>query len=397
MQPLLTIGQFNDSYLPVTDGVVTVVRNYAYWLNERYGKCIVYAPNAKSFINPEPFDVQSYVSMPLLHRKPYRLGLPVLDGKYRKQVDSMAFDLVHAHSPVTAGSEALRIARKRKIPLVSTFHSKFYDDFLQYTGSAGLAQIGVDIVMKFFEKCDSVWTVSESTVDTMRSYGYKGPVTVIPNGTDLELPEDLEQACRQAEALCGLLPGQPMFLFVGQHIWQKNIRLILEAVDQLRHQTPLFKMVFVGRGYAEPEMRSFIEHHQLQDHVLLLGPEQDRAVLTNLYYRATAFVFPSLYDNAPLVVREAAALHTPSLLLRSSNASQNIVDGENGFLCENSPEGLRQAMLFCLEHPDLAAQAGEKASQTLAQTWSRIIDMVYEEYLKILYAYAKKAASKRQA
>ena len=132
MQTPLTIGQFIDSYLPVTDGVVSVVRNYAYWLNEKYGKCVVYAPNTKSFVNPDPFDVQSYLSIPIPGRKPYRFGFPALDVRYRKQLNQMQFDLVHSHSPFSSGSEALRVAKKQNIPLVGTFHSKFYDDFLQY-------------------------------------------------------------------------------------------------------------------------------------------------------------------------------------------------------------------------------------------------------------------------
>ncbi len=47
---------------------------------------------------------------------------------------------------------------------------------------------------------------------------------------------------------------------------------------------------------------------------------------------------PSLYDNAPMVVREAAALNTPSLLIRGSSAAEVVQDGENGLLAENTTE-----------------------------------------------------------
>ena len=50
------------------------------------------------------------------------------------------------------------------------------------------------------------------------------------------------------------------------------------------------------------------------------------------------FLFPSLYDNAPLVIREAAALGTPSVLIRDSTASEIISDSVNGFLSPNSTE-----------------------------------------------------------
>lgn len=384
----LTIGQFNDGYLPVTDGVVTVVRNYAYWLNEKYGKCVVYAPNAKSFLNPEKFDVEPYLSMPIPGRKPYRFGFPVLDSHYRKQVDNMKFDLVHAHSPFSAGSEAMRIAKKQHIPLVGTFHSKFYDDFVQYFHSETIARAGVNLVIKFFKRCDAVWTVSDATVETLRSYGYQGPVTVVPNGTDLSLPDDMDAARRQAEQTCGLAPGQPLFVFVGQHIWQKNVHMILEAAEQLRHSHPAFKLVFVGTGYAEKEMQAFIDSHEgMARQVQLLGPIRDRALLSTLYLRASAFVFPSVYDNAPLVVREASAMGAPSILVRGSTAAQGVEDRVNGLLCENDAQSLREAMTFCLEHAGEAAAIGQKARMTLARSWEEIVDQVYDEYQALIASY----------
>ena len=56
----LTIGQFNDGYLPVTDGVVTVARNYTYWLNQKYAKCMLFAPTKTDQSFHEAFDVVGY-------------------------------------------------------------------------------------------------------------------------------------------------------------------------------------------------------------------------------------------------------------------------------------------------------------------------------------------------
>ncbi len=54
----------------------------------------------------------------------------------------------------------------------------------------------------------------------------------------------------------------------------------------------------------------------LNDMVIYTGHVTDTNLLDGLYTRADLLVFPSLYDNAPMVVREAAALGTPSLLAR---------------------------------------------------------------------------------
>ncbi len=388
----LVIGQFNDGYLPVTDGVVTVARNYTYWLNQKYGKCMLFAPTKNHQSFDEDFEVVGYRSVALPKRPPYRLGMPVIDRAYRRTVDAIPFDLVHTHSPFSAGSEALRIARKRNVPIVATFHSKFYDDFLEYTKSKALAKTGVDIVVRFFNKVDSVWTVNDSTVETLRSYGYKGEITVVPNGTDLGMPEDPAAERKRANEFLGIADDLPLFLFVGQHIWQKNLRLIFEAAKELHKTHPRFLLVTVGTGPVKPDLEDWVQKEGAEDYIRLVGVVQDRELLSALYLRANAFVFPSVYDNAPCVVREASAMCCPTIAVRGSNAAQGMTDGENALLCENDLASLCARMAAVLDDLPLAAQVGRRAQQTLAPTWEEIVDRVYKEYLKLLERFSPERA-----
>ena len=197
----LMIGQFADSYAPTVDGVVTVVKNYAYWLNKKHGGCVVVAPKTPGYEILEPFPVVPFISIPAYGREPYRLGLPGVDLRFQRQMREIEFDLVHAHSPFVGGMEAMRIAKERNIPLITTFHSKYYDDFLNYFGSETLAQTALSTLMRFYHKADYVWTVSNSTVQTLREYGYRGAVEVVPNGTEVRYPQNSGVARDKAEAL----------------------------------------------------------------------------------------------------------------------------------------------------------------------------------------------------
>ena len=67
-----------------------------------------------------------------------------------------------------------------------------------------------------------------------------------------------------------------------------------------------------------------------------------------LYHRADLLVFPSIYDNAPMVLREAAAMGTPAVVVRGSCSAEGITDGENGFICADDSEIARQAVLRAL-------------------------------------------------
>lgn len=51
MEKNLITGQFNDSFTPVMDGVTNVVKNYAYWLDKKYGESYVATPAYPGYID----------------------------------------------------------------------------------------------------------------------------------------------------------------------------------------------------------------------------------------------------------------------------------------------------------------------------------------------------------
>lgn len=113
-------------------------------------------------------------------------GLAGLDIRYRRRLEDIPFDIVHAQSPFVAGEEALRMARRRQVPLVSTFHSKYYQDFYDKTKSKVIAQGVVNYIIRFYNQCDGVWTVNHATAQVLREYGYHGKIRIMENGTNRE-------------------------------------------------------------------------------------------------------------------------------------------------------------------------------------------------------------------
>ena len=78
--------------------------------------------------------------------------------------------------------------------------------------------------------------------------------------------------------------------------------------------------------------------------MLFTGFVGDREEILSLYRRADLLVFPSVYDNAPMVVREAAAMGTPALLVRGSCSAEGVTHGDNGFLCEADPASIASSV-----------------------------------------------------
>lgn len=377
-----TIGIFNDSFPPIMDGVALAVKNYAHWMHQKGHDVRVITPKAPNFDNSYAFPVYRYSSLPIIGREPYRLGIPDFDFSFKSELNKLQFSLVHAHCPFSSGKLALSIARKQNVPFVATFHSKFRDDFEHSVKNKYLAQQMTREVIRFFEKADEVWIPQASVEDTIREYGFKGRLEVVDNGNDFATSPFNNAQKKEARQHFQLKNEEMMFLFVGQHIREKNPHLILETLNLIRDLP--FRMYFVGTGYAREELMQRAQELNLTHKVMFEGVITNREQLRNYYAAADLFLFPSLYDNAPLVVREAAAMHTPAVLIKDSTASELTKDGYNGFLIQNNCTDFAERLRYLFAHRQLVENAGQQASRTLARSWESVTEEVLDRYKMLI-------------
>lgn len=372
------IGLFNDCFPPIMDGVSLTTQNYAHWLNKKTGNVCVVTPSAPDAKDDEAYPIYRYSSIPIPMRKPYRLGFPRIDWPFHARIQKLSFELVHAHCPFSSGGLAMRIAREQQVPIIATFHSKYRADFERAIPSKMLVDYLIRKVIRFYEAADEVWIPQPAVEETLREYGYKGRVEVVDNGNDFAGKFPMESLRREFRNRLGIRPGEFMFLFVGQHIWEKNLGFLLDALSRLG-DVP-FRMFFVGSGYATGEMKQKATGLGLDAKITFAGSVVEREELMRYYVAADLFLFPSLYDNAPLVVREAAALHTPSVLIADSTASEIISHSVNGFLSANSVEAYADCIRNIIQTPELMQRVGEEASYTIARSWEDVAGEVYDRY-----------------
>ena len=382
----ITTCQFNDSYFPIMDGVGITAHNYAGWLNEKYGKTVLVAPKVKDYEDDEDYKVYRFKSVLLPGMNPYRVGLPLIDIKFKKKLRKLRFDLVHAHSPFISGQLAQKISKKRGIPLVATFHTKYREDFRKVLNHDLFIDFLMNLTLDFYNSADVVWVPNKSTGETLKEYGYEGKFEIIPNGTDMTIPDKSSRIKLRKSGLDITAANSNEFtmLFVGQHRWEKNVRMIIEALRMLKEKQSDFQMIFVGEGYAAKEMKKLVRECNLNDKVIFTGLITDRNKLRSIYACADLFVFPSIYDNSPLVIQEAAAFDIPSVVVRKSSAAEGITDKVNGFLIEDDAQALYKLISEVKKYPEVIKLAGEGARKSIYKPWESIVDTVYQRYVEII-------------
>nr|WP_320057999.1 glycosyltransferase family 4 protein [uncultured Bacteroides sp.] len=382
------IGLFNDCFPPIMDGVSLTTQNYAYWLHQRTHNVCVVTPKSPEAKDEGEYPVYRYSSIPIPMRKPYRLGFPRIDWPFHERINRLSFELLHAHCPFSSGALAMQIARTQKVPIVATFHSKYRADFERAISSKLVVDILIKRVIRFYEAADEVWIPQATVEETLREYGYKGKVEVVDNGNDFVGGDSVPMLRAEVRAQLGIADNEFMFLFVGQHIWEKNLGFLLNALSLLK-ELP-FKMYFIGSGYASQELKRMVETLSLSSKVSFVGSISERDELKRYYAAADLFLFPSLYDNAPLVVREAAALSTPSVLIKGSTSAEIVTDSYNGFLSENTVEDFAARLRNLMETPQLIKQVGIQATNSIVRSWEDVTGEVYDRYTNLMNRTLKK-------
>jgi 1,2-diacylglycerol 3-alpha-glucosyltransferase len=400
MRDKLTIGEFNDSFMPVMDGVVNVLNNYTIELNRLGHHAYAIVPG----YSDEPdydrehgitYAIRGKEHYPLKSLRPY--GITTFPHDVRKEIESIPFDIVHAHCPTFSGEFALKLSREKNIPLVSTFHTFFKDDLKELVPDFLAEQI-VKMRMSFYYKCDEVWTPSEASRRKMQTeYYYTGEIRVVENCADFVPPKDdeeFEERKRRGRELCGVHDDTPILLFVGQHKDEKNIPLTLETIKELKARGLRFRMVFVGEGHRKQYYEEYVRDNNLSDSVTFLGRFTDRDKLADVYASGYLFLFPSLYDVSCVVMREAAAFSLPLVFAEGSCTSEGVIDGENGFLVECNVKDYADKLEYLLNHPEVRNHAGDGARKTIYRSWGDVTKKVEELYYEIIENKKRKKTAK---
>ena len=374
-------AQFIDNYFPVIDGVTETVHEYARHMEDATVVC----PEMENrYLEKHDFPYRVVTSGTLrIPFSRYASALPALDRKLAGRIAETQPDVFHVHSPSLLGKYAVSLGKKTGVPVVATFHSKVYDAILEFTKSRMVAKAATDRIVRLYERCDEVWACSEETGETLRSYGYRKPYFVMPNGTDVTVPGNTREMKETAESRFQLPEDKHILLFVGQQIWYKNQRLILDTFRLLRDRSDDWLLIMAGSGKDEQDIQRYAASLNLSDRVIFTGLIQDRDLLRGVYLNADLLFFPSVFDNAPLVLREAAVLGVPTLATAGSNAAGAIRKNVNGFTAEAVPEAMSGEIQRIFAEEDLK-KIGQCARETIPLSWEKLVPMVMERYQTVI-------------
>lgn len=320
--------------------------------------------------------------------------IDALTGRLNEVAEAIKPDILHAHSPVLNAIPALRVGRRLGIPVVYEIRA-FWEDAavdhgtsrewgIRYRLTRGLESYAL-------RRVDAITTICEGLRGDILGRGIPPEkVTVIPNAVNIEnfsIGDDYDlQLARELG-----LDGKRLLGFIGSFYAYEGLSVLLRALPKMLSRNPDIRILLVGGGPQEKELKDIAAQLGLEDKVIFTGRVPHDQV-QRYYNLIDVLVYPRLRMRltdlvTPLKPLEAMA---QGRLVAASNVGGHlelIQDGKTGTLFKaGDPDDLADQILNLLSKPEQwpALRVAARGFVETERNWRVSVERYQPVYKKLV-------------
>ncbi len=258
-----------------------------------------------------------------------------------------------------------------------------------------------DIEFEGGQIADCVITVSYAMKDELEKLGFpEDKIRVCWNGVDPNkydintVPVEQRQQLRHQY---GIQDHETMLFFIGRLVTVKGVDKLVHAMPSVLQEFPHTKLVILGLGDMEGELRSAIEQYGIQNNVIIRTEFVDEAERIRHYAASDIVILPSLYEPFGIVCTEAMSMGKPVIVgAKGTNGfrEQVIPAGEQqcGYhINPFNPKDIAWGIKQLLASKEQAQRMGKNGRKRVLDTFSwdsvtkRTLD-IYNEFVPMIIA-----------
>lgn len=168
-----------------------------------------------------------------------------------------------------------------------------------------------------------------------------------------------------------------VMMFCGRFVEKKGLIYGLKALELLLPKYPNLEWRIIGNGELMPEIQQYIETHNLEKWVVLLGYQPHRVFIEECQ-NADILLQPSVVaengdceGGAPTVLLEAQASGLPIVATHHADIPEVVADGKSGLLAkERNVEDLANKIEYLLTQPELRVEMGQFGQRHIESNYS---------------------------
>jgi len=364
----LRVALFTGNYNHIRDGVSLTLNRLVEYLESQGIAVLVFGPSIK---NP-PINHNGKLvvtpSIPMLvpGRMEYRITTH-FPKSAKKKLEEFKPTLIHLATPDGLGIGALKWAKKKKIPVVSSYHTHFLAYTSYYSLYLSPVKKPFELLMKwFYKKVRHIYVPSKSMIEELDRIGLKGEKRIWSRGINLELfnPSKRDMEWRRS---VGFKDDDIVVTFVSRLVWEKELATYIKSVKALQKINPKVRALIVGDGQARKEA----EDNFPSGHFTGFATGED---LAKAYASSDVFLFPSHTETFGNVTLEAMASGLPCLVADAIGSKSLVEDGVNGKWAEKQNlEDFTKKLEWIVEDSARMKKMGEKSREmAMKYNWDDI-------------------------
>lgn len=303
-------------------------------------------------------------------------------------------NIIHAHSPVLNALPALKVGRKLGIPVVYEIRA-FWEDAAVDHGSTNEGSLRYratrSLETRAIQRADHVFTICEGLRADIVARGVpSGKVTVVPNAVNVEAfslggPPDPALLAKLN------LSGATVIGFIGSFYAYEGLDLLLAALPALLKVRPDIKVLLVGGGVQEANLRHQAQQLGVADKVVFAGRVPHHNV-SRYYDLINVLAYPRHPMRltelvTPLKPLEAMAQGQLFVASDVGGHKEIIVHNQTGVLFKaGNSDALAQALLGLLGNPALwpVLKANGREFVENVRNWKTSVDNYVAPYERLV-------------
>jgi glycosyltransferase involved in cell wall biosynthesis len=300
-------------------------------------------------------------------------------GSVHRAINAFRPDIIHVATEATLGLSTLRFALRRRLSVVSSFHTNFD----QYSGHyrVGWAKTVICRYLRWFHnRTAETYVPSETTIRDLERLGFERLV-LWKRGVNRSLFRPDRPGRALVRRALGWSDDDVVISYVSRIAPEKNVEYLAQALSIVATKRPGVRILLVGDGPTRPALEQ-----RIGAFAHFAGYKQGED-LADHYAASDIFAFSSLTETFGNVVLEAMASGLPVVALRAGGVGETVQPGRTGVLIEPSepPQSMAMALLSLVDQTEERKRMAAAArSYAVSQSWDAIMGGLRERYQAVL-------------
>lgn len=372
----MRIALFSGNYNYLREGANQALNRLVRYLEEREGHQVrVYSPvtDTPAFEPAGTLVPVPSVRLPVRGEFQLALGLP---RSIRSDLAQFRPHLIHVSTPDILDTRAQTFARRHRIPVVASLHTRF-ETYPAYYGLGWLTPLVEAHLRRFYRRSDHVLAPTDLLVAEMRQMRGDDRASLWSRGIDRALfsPERRDLDWRRDQ---GIADHEIALLFFGRLVLEKGVAIFVRVVHELQSRGLAVRPLIVGAGPARDafaDLAGVVFAGHLTDTDLARAVASSDIMLT-----------PSTTETFGNVVLEAMASGLAVVSADVPSARSLIDHGDKGMLCApGDPFAYTAVIEALIRTPGLRARIGDAARASSARhSWDKASASVERVYRNLV-------------